>query len=78
MELFRSLKIKALKHIVLYGAGNVAGQIKADLIKNGVSPDFCVVTKKDENQDFLGEVPIYTFEEKLAEIKKHHHYNCSK
>lgn len=70
MELFRSLKIKALKHIVLYGAGNVAGQIKADLIKNGVSPDFCVVTKKDENQDFLGEVPIYTFEEKLAEIKK--------
>lgn len=70
MGLFRSLKIKAFKHIVLYGAGNFAGQIKEDLIRNGFSLDFCVVTQKDENQNFLGEVPIYTFEEKVEEIKK--------
>ena len=56
MELFRSLKLKAFKHIVLYGAGNFAGQIKEDLVRNGFLPDFCVVSKKDENQDFLGEV----------------------
>lgn len=58
-------------HIIMYGCGNYARLIYPFLAELGRIPDCCVVTDKNNCDDFFeGIIPVCTLEEKVENIKK--------
>ena len=66
------LKCEIAKYskFVLYGAGYIANDIYAELKKNDIFPDYCVVTEKSASQLKFYESELYTVADKIEDLRR--------
>lgn len=71
--LFKISKLKKLRqqypNIVLYGCGKVAQETYRAMKKNGIMPNYFIVTRKDDRIEDDVSIPVFEIGEKIEEIK---------
>ncbi|MDD3415208.1 MAG: glycosyltransferase [Lachnospiraceae bacterium] len=51
------------KKIVIFGAGKQAKDFISILLVNNLKPEYIIVTNKDENENFIQSIPVYSLSE---------------
>ena len=63
-------EISGFGDFVLYGAGQIAGELLGALDRVGLAPLYCVVTNAEGNPESMGNVSVYGLSEKISELRE--------
>ncbi len=70
MDSFKITKLKKYKKRIIYGAGDYARRLLQTLKNYGIAVDYCVVTDKKENPDFLEDIPVCRINTCYADMQR--------